>query len=284
MIRRILAAPLTRVLIVAIVPAVILGVFIGALAAASAGTARVPAALVNEDKLVQTKNDDGTTTTIASGRLVVTGLTKPAKAGAAGVNVDWTLTNAKDAKAMLEAGEVYAIVTIPTTFSKSISSLSGTDAKRADIAIRTDDAHGTLVSQIGGILGTTIASTIGTSISTSVVQGLYGGYASVRTSLEKAADGATKLGDGASTLSTGLSSAADGGDGVATGVTSLGSGAAKLASGADSLASGLDKAAAGAKGAAGGAKSLASGVDTYTDGVDSYSKGVDSLQIGRAHV
>lgn len=282
MIRRILSARLTLVLIVAIVPAIILGVFIGALAAASAGTARVPAALVNEDDLVQTKNEDGTTTTIAAGRLVVTGLTKPAQAGTAGVAVDWTLTNAKDARAMLDGGEVYAIVTIPKTFSKSISNLSGTDAKRADIAIRTDDAHGTLVSQISGILGTTIASTIGTSISTSVVQGLYGGYATVRTSLQKAADGATKLSDGASTLSTGLSAAADGGDGVATGVTSLGSGAAKLASGANSLASGLDEAARGAKGAAGGARSLASGVDTYTDGVASYSKGVDSLLTGIA--
>ncbi|MGT2425150.1 YhgE/Pip family protein [Amnibacterium kyonggiense] len=197
MIGRILRAPLTRLLIVAIVPAVVLGVFVAALAAADSGDARIPAALVNDDQLVQTKGADGKSTTIAAGRLVVTGLTKPAS-GKAGASIDWTLTNTKDAEQMLSDGDVYAIVTIPKTFSKSIASVSGTSPKQADISVRTDDAHGTLVSQIGGVVGSTIASTVGGQITTSVVSGLYGGYATVRSSLLQAADGANKLGDGAS--------------------------------------------------------------------------------------
>ncbi|WP_375388981.1 YhgE/Pip family protein [uncultured Amnibacterium sp.] len=281
MIARILRAPLTRLLVVAIVPAVVLGVFVAALAAADAGTARIPAALVNDDALVQTKNDDGTTTTVAAGRLVVTGLTKPAAADApAGAGIDWTLTNTKDAAQMLADGDVYAIVTIPKSFSKSISTVSTATPKQADISIRTDDAHGTLVSQIGGVVGDTIASTVGGQITTSVVSGLYGGYATVRSSLLKAADGASSLGDGATSLSSGLSKAADGGDGLASGATSLGDGARGIANGASSLGNGLDTAAAGAQSAADGAKRLSGGVDTYTDGVTKYTKGVDTLLDG----
>ena len=79
----------------------------------------------------------------------------------AGASIDWTLTNTKDAKKLLADGDVYAIVTIPKTFSKSISTVSTTTPKQADIRITTDDAHGTLVSQIGGVVGSGIASTLG---------------------------------------------------------------------------------------------------------------------------
>jgi putative membrane protein len=279
MIGRILATPLLRLLIVAIVPAVVLGVFVAALAAADNGSARIPAALVNDDKLVQTKGSDGTTTTIAAGRLVVTGLTKPASSGS-GASIDWTLTNSRDAETMLKNGAVYAIVTIPRTFSKSISSVSSSTPKQADIRITTDDAHGTIVSQIGGIVGDTIASTVGGQITTSVVSGLYGGYATVRSSLLKASDGATRLGGGASSLSSGLGKAANGGDRLATGASSLGDGARRIATGIGSLGTGLDRAANGAASAAGGAKRLSSGVDAYTNGVTAYSKGVDRLLAG----
>lgn len=279
MIGRILRAPLLRLLIVAIVPAVVLGVFVAALAAADDGTARIPAALVNDDELVQQQNDDGTTTPVAAGRLVVTGLTKPAD-GDAGASIDWTLTNSAAAAELLAAGDVYAVVTIPKTFSKSIASVSSASPKQAEIGITTDDAHGTIVSQIGGVVGDTIAATVGGQITTSVVSGLYGGYATVRSSLLKAADGATTLGDGATSLSAGLDEAADGGDRLASGVGALGDGARDLASGASELGGGLDTAAAGAASAARGAATLSKGVDSYTDGVASYSTGVDRLLAG----
>ena len=281
MIRRILQARFLRLALVALVPAVVLGVFVAALSAADSGGATIPAALVNQDALVQTKNDDGTTTTVAAGRLVVSGLTKPAAAGS-GASIDWTLTNAATAEELLAKGDVYAIVTIPKTFSKSISTVSGTDPKQAGIRITTDDAHGTLVSQVGGVVGDTIAKTVGGQITTNVVSGLYGGFATVRTSLLKAADGATDLGDGAGSLSSGLDRAADGGDSLADGARSLGDGARGLSTGASSLGSGLRTAADGAASAAGGAKRLSSGVDAYTDGVSQYTKGVNSFLTGVA--
>ena len=235
--------------VAAVVPALVLGVFVGALAAADKGHATVPAAVVNQDRFVQTKGADGRTTTIAAGRLVVTNLTKPASSSA-GLAIDWRLSNAKQAQDLLDAGDVYAIVTIPKDFSKSISSVSSTDPSRARITIRTDDAHGYVVSQLASSLGTSLTATLGSTIAEGVVKGLYGGLGTLHDQLGTAATGADKVGTGADALASGLGELATGQDGIASGATGLGSGAAQIASGADSLTGGLQQAASGAHSAA----------------------------------
>ncbi|MDH2442905.1 YhgE/Pip family protein [Amnibacterium sp. CER49] len=254
-------------LLVAIVPSLVLGVFIGALAAADKGSASVPAAIVNNDRLIQTKGADGKATTIAAGRLVVTNLTKPPASDATGASIEWRLSNASQAKDLLDSGAVYAIVTIPKDFSKSISSVSSTDPQRARISIETDDAHGYIVSQLSSSLGTSLTATLGSTISRSVIEGLYGGFASLRTGIGSAATGADSLGSGAGRLAGGLGRLAGGQDGIASGAASLASGAAQLSSGADSLSAGLDQAATGAS-------DLSSGVQRYTGGVSSLASGL----------
>ncbi|HEV7624646.1 MAG TPA: YhgE/Pip family protein [Amnibacterium sp.] len=274
--------------VAAVVPALVLGVFVGALASADKGHATVPAAVVNQDRFVQTKGADGRTTTIAAGRLVVTNLTKPASA-TAGAAIDWRLSNAKQAQALLDAGDVYAIVTIPQGFSKSISSVSSTDPTRARITIRTDDAHGYVVSQLASSLGTSLTATLGSTIAEGVITGLYGGYGTLHGRLGSAATGARSLGTGADSLASGLGRLASGQDGIASGATGLGSGAARLAAGADSLAGGLQQAASGAHSAASGLTTLQGGVRGYVGGVTgglstaaSKAKGLQQLPAGFA--
>ncbi len=252
--------------VAAVVPALVLGVFVGALAAADKGRATVPAAVVNQDRFVKTTGADGAPTTIAAGRLVVTNLTKPAS-GSAGAAIDWRLSNAAQAKELLDSGAVYAIVTIPEDFSKSISTVSTTHPDRARITIRTDDAHGYIVSQLASSLGTSLTATLGSTIAEGVIKGLYGGLGTLHDRLGTAASGAGTLGTGADRLATGLGGLASGQDGIASGATGLGSGATRLASGTDSLAAGLRQAAAGAHGAASGLTTLQSGVRRYVGGV-----------------
>ncbi len=253
-------------LVAALVPAVVLGVFIGALAAADHGTATVPAAIVNQDKFVQTTGADGKKTTIAAGRLIVSDLTKK-PTSTSGATIDWQLSNATDAAAALKRGDVYAIVTIPAGFSKAISTVSGSSPVQARIDVTTDDAHGAVVSQLDSALAGTITGTLGTTIAKSVVTGLYTGYGSLRTSLSKAADGATKIGTGADSLSTGLTKIANGQDKLASGL-------ATIANGQDSLASGLNTAASAAQRSATGAGRIATGVSKYTKGVDALAGGL----------
>jgi putative membrane protein len=266
---------LTTVL-VAVVPALVLGMFVGALAAADHGDARVPAAIVNQDRFVQAKGADGRTTTIAAGRLLVTGLTKPATP-ASGATIDWRLSNAKQAADLLKNGQVYAVVTIPRGFSKAVSTISGTSPERAGVTITTDDAHGYVVGQLNQSLGTTFTGSVGKVLTTNVVKGLYSGYSTLRTSLGKAASGANDLGAGTDSLAGGLTKLASGQQSVASGATGLATGAQGLASGADRLASGLDGAATGARSTASGAERLASGVSSYTNGVDSLASGLRRL-------
>jgi putative membrane protein len=252
--------------IAAVVPALVLGVFVGALAAADKGHATVPAAVVNQDRFVQTKGADGKATTIAAGRLVVTNLTKPAS-GAAGAAIDWRLSNATQAKSLLDAGDVYAIVTIPRDFSKSIATVSSSDPARAHITIRTDDAHGYIVSQLASSLGTSLTATLGSTIAEGVIKGLYGGLGTLHDQLGSAATGAAKLGTGADSLSGGLGRLASGQHGIASGATGLGSGATQLASGADSLSGGLHRLAGGTRSAASGLGGLKTGIREYGAGV-----------------
>ncbi|WP_375399346.1 YhgE/Pip family protein [uncultured Amnibacterium sp.] len=258
---------IARLAAIAVVPAIVLGVFVGALASADAGTASVPAAVVNQDALVQTTGSDGKAMTVAAGRLLVTGLTKPQSSGG-GVKIDWRLSNAAQAADLLRTGQVYAVVTIPAGFSRSVLSLSTAAPRRADIAIRTDDAHGYVVSQLSPVLAGALTTTLGSTLSQNVVKGLYGGYGSLKTSLVKAGKGAARLGTGGRTLADGLGDAATGADGLDSGAAQLSDGASTLAAGGRSLGAGLDKAADGARSATSGAKQLSSGLSTYAAGVD----------------
>lgn len=265
-----------KIVLVVVVPALVLGMFVGALAAADRGDARVPAAIVNQDRLVQAKGANGRTTTIAAGRLLVTGLTKPADP-TSGAAIDWRLSNASRAADLLRTGQVYAVVTIPKDFSKSVSTISGTDPERASITITTDDAHGYVVGQLNQTLATTFTRSVGAVLTTNVVKGLYGGYRTLRTSLLTASQGADDLADGTQSLAGGLTKLAVGQDSIASGANGIASGANQTADGADRLASGLGRAADGAGDAASGASQLSSGVASYIRGVDSLASGLRRL-------
>ncbi|MEO6941566.1 MAG: YhgE/Pip family protein [Terrimesophilobacter sp.] len=226
---------------VILVPLAFAGLFIGALSQADTSLDRIPAAIVNNDTLVYTTAEDGTKSPVFAGRQLVTELT----GGATGV--DWTVTNDADAKKALASGKVYAVLTIPKDFSPSILSLSTQDAKRADLAITTDDAHSYLSGTVAKSVGEGMAATFGNAITAQYISGIYSSIGQLGSSLNTAAEGAGSLSSGASRLSDGLTT-------LAGGVAS----------------------------ARGGATAFADGVGSYTGGVDSLSKGLAQLRQGAA--
>ena len=228
---------------VVLVPLAFAGLFVAALSQSDTALDRIPAAIVNEDELITTTNADGTETNVFAGRQLVTELTGPDSAG-----FDWTITNAEDAEKALASGEVYAILTVPSNFSSSILSISGDKPEKADISIRTDDAHSYLTGAVVQAVGGTMVSTFGNEITAQYIGGLTGGLGDLGTALTTAADGATQLGDGATTLSSGLGS-------YTGGVTSLSDGLRQLNTGASKLTT------------------LSNGVAQYTGGVTSLSNG-----------
>ncbi len=230
---------------VVFIPLAFAGLFVGAVGQGDSAIERIPVAIVNEDALQTITNADGTVTNVFAGRQLVTELT-----GSDGFV--WTITNAQSAEAKLAAGDVYAILTVPANFSDSILSLSGDNPQKADISIRTDDAHSYLVGSVAQVVGQTMAGTFGNAITAQYIGGIYASLGDVGTSLTGAADGATSLANGATSFSTGLRD---------------------YSGGVDSLSSGLRQLDAGAS----GLSELTAGVAAYTASVSDISAGLSAL-------
>jgi putative membrane protein len=232
---------------VVLVPLAFAGLFVGALSQSDSALDTIPAAIVNEDSLITTTNADGTETNVFAGRQLVTELT-----GADAQGFDWKITNAEDAEKALASGEVYAILTVPSNFSSSIMSIQTDSPEKADISIRTDDAHSYVTGAVVQAVGQSMVSTFGNEITAQVIGGLYTSFGTVGESLQTAADGASQLSTGASQLSSGLSQ-------YTGGVSQLSGGLYKLKNGAAGLSQ------------------LSSGVATYTSGVTQLSQTLASI-------
>ncbi len=232
---------------VVLVPLAFAGLFVGALGQGDKSLDNIPVAIVNQDTLQKVTQADGTVQNVFAGRQLVTELT-----GSKGF--DWTITNQSDAAAALKAGTVYAILTVPSDFSTSILSLSGSTPRKADISIRTDDAHSYLTGSVAQVVGQTMADTFGNAITAQYIAGIYASMGSLGSALTTAADGANQLSGGASSLSSGLVQYTDGVDSLASGLSQLNTGAAGLSQ-------------------------LSAGVSGYTGGVSQLSALMSSIEL-----
>ena len=239
---------LAAIAAVALIPLAFVGLYVASLGDTKAGVDRIPAAIVNADQAIITHNADGTTNYVLAGRQLVTQLT-----GTKSPGMDWSLSNAADAKKALAAGQVYAILTIPKDFSKSVLSLQGSSPTQAQLSIRTDDAHSYLAGSVAQSLGDGMVRTFGSAITKQYISGVYASLGTLGSSLSKAADGANGLASGAASVSSGASSLSSGLSSYTAGVSALSSGLTKLSGGATSL------------------DQLSSGVASYTGGVSQLS-------------
>lgn len=249
-----------------LVPLAFAGLFVGSIGQADdAATRAIPAAVVNSDTLITQTAADGTETPVFAGRQLVTELTASNSEG-----FDWTITNAADAKKMLESGEVYAVLTVPSDFSSSILSIQGKDPVKADLRIATDDAHSYLTPIVAESVGQSMTTTFGRTITETYLSGLYTSLGDLGSSLGTAADGATGLADGATKLGSGLTSLAEGATSAQTGAATLSSGVATYTGGVGSLSSGLARLNNGAA----GLTQVSQGVTQYTGGVSQLSAAI----------
>lgn len=247
----------TRVLAIvgaAVVPLAFAGLTMAALSDTGTGIDRIPAAIVNEDQMVTQTAPDGTETPVLAGRLLVTELT-----GSDSPGMDWQLSNASEAADKLAAGEVYAVLTIPSDFSKSVVSLSGTDPVQAQLRLETDDAHSYLAGSVAQSLGDGMVRTFGSELTKQYIAGIYTQFGAVGEAFSQSADGAQQLADGAGQAATGAQQYADGVAQYTGGVSKLSSGLQTMKQQTASLGQ------------------LGSGVQSYTGGVSQVSGGLSQL-------
>jgi putative membrane protein len=251
------------------------GLFVGAVSQLNAGLDAIPAAIVNNDEMITSTLPDGSEQQILAGRQLVTELT-----GADSAGFDWTITNTEDANAMLASGEVYAVLEVPEDFSKSIVSLSSEEPQRADLEIRTDDAHNYLTGSVAQTVGDGLVNTFGAAISEQYVAGLYSTIGQLGGALSTAADGATQIADGAGSLSAGLSTLTDGASAAASGASTLANGTSQYVNGVAQLGGGVGQYAAGVSGLNDGLTQYVSGVSSLSSGVNQYVAGATELSTG----
>ncbi|MFD4420932.1 YhgE/Pip family protein [Agromyces sp. NPDC058484] len=255
------------------VPLAVAGLVSGAFAGADDNVEAIPAVVVNNDEMVTMTLPDGTDQPVLAGRLLVTELTDPDTAG-----FRWTISNDEEAADLLASGNAYAVLTIPADFSASVTSLSGETPTKANLDIRTDDAHGYLAGSVAQSVGDAMTSTFGRELTAQYLEGFYGNLAALGGSLGDAAAGATQISTGVDSLASGLgelssgtASAASGATDAATGAHAYADGVAQYTNGVDGIASGLGELNAGAAGLDG----ISDGVDQYTGGI---AAGIGTLE------
>lgn len=244
---------------VMVIPLAFAGLFVGALAQADTAIDRIPAAIVNNDTLIYTTDDDGTEQPVFAGRQLVTELT----GGSEGF--DWLVTDESGAEKALAAGDVHVVLTIPKDFSESILSLSTDDPKQADLSITTDDSHSYITGALADSVGESMSNAFGSAITTQFIEGLYSGIGKLGSSLNEAAEGAQSLSTGASELHSGLTELAGGVSSAQNGAATFSSGVSSYTQGVDGLGSGLAQLNATASNLSG----ISTGVSNFTGGVSS---------------
>jgi putative membrane protein len=208
----------------------------------------IPLAIVNNDKPITGNNP------VAAGRALAASLTDPPSS--AQVSLGWTLTDSGDAESGLRNGTYYSVLTIPSNFSKSVSS-TGTDKPvQAQVTLESNAAASATV----GVISQQVAQAAVSSLGVQVTQNFVGN------TLDGLNQEAKSLGDAATNAAS-----------LASGTSSLSSGAQKLTKSSQQLASGTDQLASGTASLAGDSATLAGGANQVASGVDRLASAVDSV-------
>jgi putative membrane protein len=209
---------------------------------------KVPVAIVNNDQIITSPQK------MAAGRALTAALTEPSKPGKG--QLDWTLTDKKDADAGLRHGSYYAVLTIPSDFSSSILS-TGTDKPvQGKLSLVSNAAASSTLPYISQTVVAAAAQSLGDQSTQGYLKNVYGGFNQIAKSNSSAASSAGQLADGTRQLSSGAAQLDDGTDSLAGSLDKVASGSAQLADGTASVHQGAARVADGAEGVATGSRKL----------------------------
>ncbi|WP_292832188.1 hypothetical protein [Microbacterium sp.] len=234
---------------VAIVMLVIAGFLIGSLSNRASATDAVPVALVNLDEPVTVGEGDDEQT-IAAGRLLAAEITHGSDSLLA-----WTIIDGEAADVSLE--EYAAVVTIPETFSETISGLREGTPDTASITLETDAPTSPVAARVATEVTTASTQVFDDDFTSTYLEGLLLSYDGISDAVGESREGAVALADAAGDIADASASLADGAAQVASGTQAAQDGAWSLADGA---ASAQD----GATGVSDGASSLAASLSALS--------------------
>ncbi|MBP1327186.1 putative membrane protein [Leucobacter exalbidus] len=285
---------------IALIPLIYAGLLVWSNVDPTHNLSSIPAAIVNVDEAAEAA--DGSTQHLGDD------LVDELLSNEESTNFDWTVMDANDAAAQLEAGKQLVVLTIPADFSQAAVSAGSdevADAAQAKLVIATNDGSNLIMGNIAATVGEKITDTLRTQVSETYLENVYLGFTDVHGSITDAADGASELAggavdaaDGSGELVVGLQEIADGTVDLSDGAATLAAGTVTATEGASSLATGLQtlnegaaavpentKALAdGAVQTATGAGTLATGASEVATGASSLSEALGTLALGAGQV
>lgn len=261
---------------VLLLPVLVGGILVGALAEPTKNLDRLAVAIVNNDEPVEI---DGQL--VPLGRQLTAGFVEGSDE--IDSNISWVLSHEEDAKKGLDSGRYVAVVTIPEGFSTAATStMPGESPRKATISVETPPDGKVADELIANAFASQASVLMGDTLSATYLENVLLSFTTLNDKLGEAADGADQLSEGATTASDGARSLSDGAGKLESGSRQLSGGASELSSGAQKLsggatllsdgagklAAGMDKSAQGTKAWAGGARALATETGGLATGLD----------------
>ncbi|MCS5735951.1 YhgE/Pip domain-containing protein [Herbiconiux daphne] len=150
-------------------------------------------------------------------------------------SVGWQVTSAADAESGVRDGKFDFILTLGPDFSSALTSASGNEPQQAVVQLTTNDTNSFLATTIAGQVAEKVRASITERVGKEAALKLLDGFATVRTNLTQAVDGAGQLADGAGTAESGAQQLAAGAGTANIGALQLNDGLQQLAAGSADL-------------------------------------------------
>ena len=271
------------ILVAIVTPVIIIGGLLGALSSAGNGLERVPVALVNNDELIRETDDNGEETIIFASKPLVTELVTSEDFA-----VDWLVTNSEQARVLLAAGDVYAIVEIPEDFSLAVTTLDSEAPQQATFTIITDSSRSYLAGVLSDQVGAALAAGVSDEFGSGIMEGLFTAIVDISDGFQETADAAEELASGVEGVSEGMSELASGYEDFDDGLGEFAAGTRGLSDGLDALSASTSQlgqistglSAIKATGAFGGIPPAEALIDALAVAIPGVSNGIVALDKG----
>ena len=197
--------------------------------------------------------------------------------------LDFSVTDSGDANDGLSNKKYYAVITIPSNFTKNLESANTDDKTPATITYSPNQKTNYLASQIISRVLVVAEEEIRGEVSSTIIRSLSEKLNEVPEKMLELSDGASKLEDGAKKLSDGISTLNSKYQEFDSGINSLYNGSVILSNGLTEVDGGISSLHDGASSLDGGVKQIndalanvdISGIDVLTRGITSLNDGVN---------
>ncbi|MCH5584761.1 YhgE/Pip domain-containing protein [Shimazuella sp. AN120528] len=209
----------------------------------------------------------------------------------------WKFVSQDEAKRGMVDNRYYAMITIPSNFSKNAASLNTDHPHQAEIQYESNSYYNFIAGQISENATKELRTRLSDNLTQAYTRSVFGQFTKISDGLQTAGKGATGIQKGADQLDDGLAKVSanlaklstgavkiqestkklyDGSTGLVQGTGDLNKGASDLASGTKKLAGAGKQLEAGAKEAKTGSANLVNGIQASKQGTDRLTAGLQS--------